>query len=147
MNTPKTSTLKGSEVSRDWYVVDASQTTLGRLSTVVAQKLTGKHKASYTPHIDNGDFVVVINADQLKVTGNKTIEKKYHRHSQHPGSLKTATLGERMAKEDSTGVVTDAVKGMLPKNKLQRDRIARLKVYNGSDHPHGPQNPKQMELQ
>ena len=141
----KTTSLKAGDVSRTWYVVDASSAPLGRLATAVASKLIGKHKPSYTPHIDNGDYVVVVNSDKLQVTGNKLAEKEYHRHSQYPGSLKTATLQERLDK-DSTAVIKDAVKGMLPKNKLQSDRLARLKVFPTTDHAHTAQNPKEMEI-
>lgn len=138
--TSKTPSLKTAEISRSWYVIDASSAPLGRVATQVAEKLIGKHKATYTPHIDNGDFVVVINASDIQVTGNKMDAKKYYRHSGYIGSTKEATLSEKMEK-DPTEVITLAVKGMLPKNKLQSDRLARLKVYAGSEHPHEAQKP------
>lgn len=137
----KTSSLKASEISRNWHIIDASSDTLGRIATQVAEKLIGKHKPTFTPHMDNGDYVVVINTDNLKVSGKKLDNKKYYRHSGYIGSMKEATLGEKMEK-DSTQVITLAVKGMLPKNKLQDDRMSRLKVYAGTDHPHDAQKPK-----
>lgn len=139
----KTSSLKASEISRNWYVIDASTDTLGRVATQVAEKLIGKHKATYTPHIDNGDFVVVVNSDNIKVSGKKMDDKKYYRHSGYIGSIKEATLGEKIEK-DSTKVIELAVKGMLPKNKLQNDRMIRLKIYPTADHPHEAQKPQKM---
>ena len=139
-NTPS---LKTAEISRKWYVVDASQNTLGRVSTVVAERLIGKHKPTFTPHIDNGDYVIVINADKLKVTGRKMDQKVYYRHSGYMGGLKEATLAEKMEK-DSTEVIRKAVKGMIPTNKLEAGRLARLKVYAGSEHEHTAQKPEEL---
>lgn len=142
----KTFSAKPTDVTRKWYVVDASETPLGRLSTAVATLLTGKGKPMYTRHIDCGDYVIVTNADQLVVTGNKKREDKtYYRHSQYPGSLKATTLKEKLAK-DSTSVIEHAVRGMLPPNKLRRDRLARLKVYAGADHHHEAQKPEKISV-
>ena len=141
MSVQKTPSLKASEIDRKWYVIDASSATLGRVATQVAEKLIGKHKATYTPHIDNGDFVVVINSDKLQVSGKKLNQKVYYRHSGYIGSLKEATLAEHLEK-DSTRVIEMAVKGMIPKNKLQTPRMARLKVYAGEEHPHEAQKPE-----
>lgn len=141
----KTYSAKPTEVTREWYVIDAADVTLGRLSTKVATLLTGKGKPMFTHHIDCGDFVVIVNADNLVVTGNKLKDKMYYRHSQYPGSLKEATLGDMMAK-DSTNVIRLAVKGMLPKNKLMADRLLRLKIYPGMEHVHEAQKPKKVSL-
>lgn len=141
----KTYSAKPADVTREWYVVDASETTLGRVSTVVAELLTGKRKPMFTKHIDCGDFVVVINADQLKVTGDKLNSKMYYHHSHYPGGLKEATLQDKMDK-DSTEVITKAVRGMLPVNKLRDARLLRLKVYAGSDHKHEAQKPKAFSV-
>ncbi len=141
----KTYSAKPSDITRQWFVIDASEAPLGRLSTKIAVLLTGKEKPSFTKHIDCGDFVVVINSDKLVVTGNKMQDKKYYRHSQYPGSLKEASLAEKMAK-DSTDVIVLAVKGMLPKNKLMDERLSRLKVYSGSDHKHDAQKPVKVSV-
>lgn len=141
----KTYVDKASSVNRSWYVIDASEAPLGRIASKIALLLMGKEKPTFTPHIDNGDFVVVINAANLVVTGNKMTEKMYYRHSQYPGNLKEATLAEVIAK-DPARAITEAVKGMLPKNKLQADRLARLKVYAGSEHKHQAQGPKPVSL-
>ncbi|MDX1766139.1 MAG: 50S ribosomal protein L13 [Candidatus Saccharimonadales bacterium] len=141
----KTTSQKASEVTRQWHLVDASAAPMGRVATKVAQLLTGKHKPSYTPHIDGGDYVVVINTDNILVTGNKATQKKYYRHSQHPGSLKETTLEKRLT-ANSTKVFSDAVAGMLPKNKLRTERQKRLKVYPGAEHQHASQNPKVLEI-
>ena len=136
----KTYSAKPSEITRTWYLVDAAGMNLGRLSTVIATRLTGKHKPTYTAHIDSGDNVVVINAEKVAVTGNKLTDKKYFRHSGYPGGIKETNL-EKLLETRPEQVIQNAVKGMLPKNKLQADRMRRLKVYAGSEHPHGPQNP------
>lgn len=141
----KTYSAKPTEVTREWYVVDAAGQTLGRLATQVATKLSGKDKPMYTSHIDCGDFVVVINSDQLVVTGNKLLDKKYYRHSGYPGGIKEITLEAQMAK-DSTKVIENAVAGMLAKNKLRDERMKRLKVYATEQHPHAPQQPKELKL-
>ena len=123
------------DVQRNWHLYDLKRKVLGRAATEIARLLMGKHKPSYTPHIDGGDYVVVINASQLVVTGNKLDLKKYYRHSNYPGGFKEETLKEKLAK-DPTKVVELAVKGMLPKSKLQQPRLRRLKVYPGAEHPH-----------
>lgn len=141
----KTYSAKPSEVTREWYVIDASDATLGRISTKIATLLTGKGKPMFTHHIDCGDHVIVINADNLVVTGNKLNDKMYYRHSQYPGSLKEATLADKMAK-DSTDVIRLSVKGMLPKNKLVDARLARLKIYAGTEHNHEAQKPQKVSV-
>lgn len=141
----KTYSQKPTEVSRKWHLIDASDTTLGRLSTVVATLLIGKDKPSYTPHIDGGDYVVIINSDNLVVTGDKLEKKMYYRHSNYPGGLKEATLQNKLDK-DSTEVIRLAVRGMLPVNKLRDGRLARLKIYAGSEHNHTAQGPETLDL-
>ena len=141
----KTYSAKPTEVVREWYVIDAAETTLGRVSTVVAELLTGKRKPMFTKHIDCGDFVIVINADNLKVTGDKLNKKMYYHHSHFPGGLKEATLQEKMDK-DSTQVIVKAVRGMLPVHKLRDGRLERLKVYAGTDHNHEAQKPKAFSV-
>lgn len=141
----KTYSAKPSEVVREWLVIDASEAPLGRVATEIAQHLIGKKKPMFTQHIDCGDYVIVINADKLVVTGNKLADKTYYRHSQYPGSLKTMTLGEQIIK-DSTAVIVAAVRGMLPKNKLMDERLIRLKVYAGSEHHHEAQKPKKVSV-
>lgn len=136
----KTFSLKSGDVNRNWVLVDASETTLGRLSTVIATRLTGKYKPTFTPHIDDGDYVVVINAAKLKVSGNKETDKVYYSYSGYPGGLKERTLAEAKQK-DVAKVVTAAVKGMLPKNKLADVRMARLRVFPGEAHAHEAQKP------
>ncbi len=141
----KTTVLKPADVSRSWYVIDASQAPLGRVSVKIANLLIGKSKANYTPHVDSGDYVVVVNAANTVVTGQKEIQKKYYRHSQYPGSLKEVSLKLQLEKNPSA-VIERAVKGMLPKNKLQSERLNRLKVYPGTDHLHTAQTPKFIEM-
>lgn len=141
----KTYSAKPTDVTREWYVVDASEVPLGRLATQVAQLLTGKGKPQFTSHIDCGDYVVVINADQLQVTGDKQESKMYYHHSHYPGGLKETSLKKQMVK-DSTAPVIHAIRGMLPVNKLRDGRLARLKVYAGSEHNHAPQQPKTFSL-
>ena len=141
----KTFSLKASDVAHKWVVVDASTAPLGRLASFVATRLTGKYKPTFTPHMDDGDYVVVINADQLVVTGNKEEDKKYYRHSGFPGGIKERTLKE-VKELDSTAAITAAVKGMIPKNKLAADRLARLRVFTGAEHPHDPQQPVKLEV-
>ncbi|MDO4741908.1 MAG: 50S ribosomal protein L13 [Candidatus Saccharibacteria bacterium] len=140
----KTYSQKGSEVSRDWWVIDASTMPLGKLAVVIADKLMGKSKVTYTPHIDNGDYVVVTNAKHLVVTGNKMVDKKYYRHSGFPGGLTELKL-EEVIEKDPTLAIKAAVKGMLPKNKLAADRMARLRVFEGAEHAHAAQNPKEIK--
>ena len=140
----KTYSQKSSEISRDWYLIDASTLPLGKLAVVIADKLMGKSKVTYTPHTDNGDYVVVINAKNVKVTGNKLTDKKYYRHSGFPGGLTELKLEEVLEKDPSL-VIKEAVKGMLPKNKLAADRLARLRVFEGSEHSHTAQQPKEIK--
>jgi len=141
----KTFMLKKEDVQRDWYLVDATGKTLGRLASEIAKILMGKHKPTYTPHVDNGDFVVVVNAEKIHVTGKKLEKKIYYWHTGYPGGLKSATLKELLQKKP-TEVIRLAVRGMLPKNKLRDRRMKRLKVYAGPEHPHKAQNPKPLEL-
>jgi len=141
----KTWTAKPGEVTRRWYVVDAEGQTLGRLATRIADTLRGKDKPEYTPHVDTGDFVVVVNAEKIHVTGNKLDQKMYHRHSGYPGGLRSRTLREQLERRP-TEVLRKAVKGMLPRNKLAAAQIGKLKIYAGPEHPHAAQSPEQLEL-
>jgi large subunit ribosomal protein L13 len=131
---------------RDWYVVDAEGKTLGRLATRIADTLRGKHKPEYTPHVDTGDFVIVVNAEKVAVTGNKLQDKRYWRHSGHPGGIRSRTLGE-MLDQRPEEVIRKAVRGMLPRNRLARRQLTKLKIYAGPDHPHTAQQPKEMEVE
>ena len=140
----KTYSQKSAEVKREWWVIDASTMPLGKLAVVIADKLMGKSKVTYTPHIDNGDYVVVMNAKDVVVTGNKMVDKKYYRHSGYPGGLKELKL-EEVLEKDPTRVVFEAVKGMLPKNKLSAERLKRLRVFAGAEHAHTAQNPKEIK--
>lgn len=140
----KTYSQKSAEVKREWWVIDASTMPLGKLAVVIADKLMGKSKVTYTPHIDNGDYVVVVNAKDIVVTGNKMVDKKYYRHSGYPGGLKELKL-EEVLEKDPTRVVKEAVKGMLPKNKLSAERLKRLRVFAGAEHAHTAQNPKEIK--
>ena len=130
---------------RDWYVVDAEGKTLGRLATQIADALRGKRKPEYTPHCDTGDFVVVVNAAKIRVTGNKLNDKLYHRHSGYPGGLRSRTLAEMLDRRPEE-VVRMAVKGMLPRNRLARQQLTKLKVYAGPEHPHDAQQPRELEV-
>jgi large subunit ribosomal protein L13 len=141
----KTFVAKPSDRQRDWYVVDASGKTLGRLATQIADVLRGKRKPTYTPHIDTGDFVIVVNAEKIAVTGNKRAKKLYHRHSGYPGGLRTRTL-EQMLTLRPEEVIRLAVKGMMPRNRLARKQLTKLKVYAGPEHPHIAQQPAEMEM-
>ena len=136
---------KPAEIEREWYVVDAEGQTLGRLASRIAPILKGKHKAIYTPHMDCGDFVVVVNAEKVRVTGRKLDQKMYHRHSGYPGGLTSISLRDQLARYPER-VLQAAVKGMLPKNKLGRRMIKKLKVYAGDSHPHQAQTPQPLEL-
>ena len=140
----KTYSQKSSEIKRDWYLIDAKSMPLGKLAVVIADKLMGKSKVTYTPHTDNGDYVVVINAKELVVTGNKMAGKSYYRHSGFPGGLKELSLAEVIEKDPSIAI-KEAVKGMLPKNKLAADRMARLRIFEGAEHTHTAQNPKEIK--
>lgn len=141
----KTYSQKPADVTRDWYVVDASEAPLGRLATEVSQLLAGKQKPTFTPHVDGGDYVVVINAKSVKVTGDKYKNKIYYSHSGYPGSIKGITLQQQLDKNAAT-VIEKAVYGMLPKNKLRDERMKRLKVYETAEHAHTPQKPKELSL-
>ena len=136
---------KKEEVTRNWYEIDAEGKILGKIATEIAVRLMGKHKPSYTPHVDGGDFVVVINADKFAVTGNKMLDKKYYRHSGYPGGLKVRNL-EEMLEKKPTEVIRKAVERMLPKNKLGNKMINRLKIYTGNEHNHVAQKPERIEL-
>ena len=136
---------KPHEVERKWYLVDATDKTLGRLSSKIASVLRGKHKPIFTPHVDCGDYVVVINAEKVKVTGKKLEDKEYKRHSGYPGGLKTVTL-EKMLEEKPEDVMIHAVKGMLPKGKLGRQMLKKLRVYKGAEHDHSAQKPEKLEI-
>jgi large subunit ribosomal protein L13 len=137
--------LRKEDVKRDWYLVDATGKTLGRLASEIAKILMGKNKPTYTPHIDGGDFVVVVNAEKVFVTGKKLNQKIYYKHTGYFGHLKETTLKEMLEKKPEE-VIRLAVRGMLPKNKLRDRRLKRLKVYAGPEHPHKSQNPKPIEL-
>jgi large subunit ribosomal protein L13 len=132
--------------NREWVVIDAEGQTLGRLATQIADQLRGKNKPEYTPHIDTGDFVVVLNAEKIKVTGNKLTEKIYYRHTGYPGGLRSRTLEEQLERRPEE-VIRKAVKGMIPRTKLGRAQLLKLKVYAGTEHPHQAQNPRVLETQ
>lgn len=145
MVNAKTFSQKPADVTREWFLVDASELPLGRLSAIIADKLIGKNKPTYTPHVDGGDYVVVVNAAKLVVTGNKETGKIYYRHSGFPGGIKDATLAEVREKFPER-IIEKAVQGMLPKNKLSADRLGRLKIFAGSEHAHTAQTPKKVEV-
>mgnify|MGYP003572679885 FL=1 len=141
----KTYSAKTGEVNQDWFVVDAADKTLGRLASEIAHRLRGKHKAEYTPHVDTGDYIVVINAEKIKVTGAKTTDKMYHRHTGYPGGLKSISF-EKLIEKAPERVIQGAVKGMLPRNPLGRAMFKKLKVYAGSEHPHTAQQPQVLNI-
>ncbi len=141
----KTFSAKPSEVKREWYLVDASGKTLGRLASEIAKRLRGKHKPIYTPHVDTGDYIVVINADKVRLSGNKASVKTYHRHSGYPGGLKSITF-DKLIRRSPEKVIEIAVKGMLPKNPLGRAMFRKLKVYAGGEHSHAAQQPKPLDI-
>lgn len=145
MDTHKTYSPKKGEVDRDWYVVDAAGQSLGRVCTRVAGLLTGKRKPRYAPHIDTGDFVIVVNAERVRLTGQKEEKKVYYRHSMHPGGLKSETAA-RLRRRKPEKIIERAVRGMLPKNKLGRRQLRKLKVYAGPEHPHAAQKPQVVTL-
>ena len=136
----KTYSLKKEEVSRSWFVLDASDKVLGRLATKIADRIRGKDKPSFTPHTDGGDYVIVVNAEKVKVTGSKFTDKKYYTHSLYPGGLKTRTFKD-LNEKNPEKIIKNAVKGMLPKNKLRKEIIKKLKVFKGPDHDHESQKP------
>jgi large subunit ribosomal protein L13 len=142
----KTYVATPADRQRDWYLVDAEGKTLGRLATQIADTLRGKRKPEYTPHCDTGDFVIVVNAEKVAVTGNKRSDKLYQRHTGHPGGIRTRTLAEMLERRPEE-VIRRAVGGMLPRNRLSRRQLAKLKVYAGPDHPHAAQQPKPMEIE
>ena len=141
----RTFTPKPADVTKNWYVVDATDVVLGRLATQVATLLRGKHKATYAPHVDGGDFVIVINAEKIALTGAKLTDKMVYRHSGYPGGLSATPIGELLAKNPQR-VIENAVKGMLHKNKLAGQQLTHLKVYAGSEHPHAAQQPQAFEI-
>ena len=142
----KTFSAKVGEVDHDWYVVDAAGKTLGRLASQIAHRLRGKHKAEYTPHVDTGDYIVVINAEKIHVTGAKRTDKMYHRHTGYPGGLKSMSF-EKLIDHAPERVLQGAVKGMLPRNPLGRAMFSKLKVYAGDAHPHAAQQPQPLQIQ
>lgn len=141
----KTYTPKPEDIQREWFVIDAKDQTLGRLATQIAHILRGKHKPIFSPHMDVGDFVIVINCEKIRVTGNKLDDKRYYRHSGYPGGLRSVTLRQQLDRFPDR-VIHTAVRGMLPKNKLGRQMIKKLKIYAGENHPHQAQKPKVFEL-
>jgi large subunit ribosomal protein L13 len=141
----KTVSTKPADVHHDWFVVDAADKVLGRLATEIARRLRGKHKPQYTPHVDTGDFIIVVNAEKVAVTGNKRTDKMYHRHSGYPGGLKSMSFEKLMARKPERAIEL-AVKGMLPKGPLGRAMYRKLKVYAGTDHKHTAQQPQVLEI-
>lgn len=140
----KTYNQKSTDIQREWWIIDAGSMNLGKLAVVIADKLMGKSKPTYTPHVDNGDYVVVINAKDIQVTGNKMVDKMYYRHSGFPGGLTELKLEEVIEKNPRIAI-EHAVKGMLPKNKLADERLKRLRVFDGAEHAHTAQNPKEIK--
>jgi len=141
----KTVSMRAEDVRRSWFVVDAEDKTLGRLATELARRLRGKHKPEYTPHVDTGDYIVVINAEKVRVTGSKTTDKIYYRHSGYPGGIKARSF-EQLRDTHPERIIEIAVKGMLPRNPLGRAMLKKLKVYPGSEHPHSAQQPELLEI-
>jgi len=141
----KTFSAKSADVQRDWYIVDATGKVLGRVAAEIARRLRGKHKPEFTPHVDTGDYIVVVNAEKLRVTGNKTKDKLYHRHSGYPGGIYSTSF-EKLQQKHPERVLTLAVKGMLPKGPLGYAMIKKMKVYAGGEHPHTAQQPKTLEI-
>ena len=141
----KTFSAKPESVTRDWYVIDAEGKTLGRLATEIARRLRGKHKAEYTPHVDTGDYIIVVNAEKVQVTGNKTSDKMYYSHTGYPGGIREINF-EKLQARKPTMIIEKAVKGMLPKNPLGRAMFRKLKVYAGAEHNHAAQQPQVLEI-
>jgi len=141
----KTYVAKAEEVNRDWYLVDADSKVLGRIATTIANVLRGKNKPTFTPSVDTGDFVIVVNAAKIALTGNKLADKTYYSHSGYPGGIKAITAGKLLEKKPED-LIKHAVKGMLPKNKLARHMLNKLKIYSGSEHPHKAQQPKALNI-
>ncbi len=142
----KTFSPTPADINREWFIVDAEDKVLGRLATQIAHRLRGKHKPEFAPHMDNGDFIVVVNCEKIRVTGNKMEDKKYYRYSGYVGGLKETALKDVLVKKPELAIM-NAVKGMLPKNRLGRAMLKKLKVYSGTEHPHTAQNPKPLPLQ
>ncbi|MDF1827266.1 MAG: 50S ribosomal protein L13 [Legionellaceae bacterium] len=142
----KTYSAKAADVNRGWYIIDASEQILGRLATEAARRLRGKHKAEYTPHVDTGDYIIVINAEKARVTGSKFKDKTYYSHSGYPGGMKKIQF-DKLQEKNPTKIIELAIKGMLPKNSLGRDMYRKLKVYAGSEHPHEAQQPTKLEIE
>jgi large subunit ribosomal protein L13 len=142
----KTFSAKSHEVERDWYIVDVAGKTLGRVATEIARRLRGKHKPVYTPHVDTGDYIVVVNAEKIGITGKKSAQKMYYRHSGYPGGIKEISF-EKLIIRNPKMVLEKAVKGMLPKGSLGRDMFTKLKVYAGNEHPHAAQQPKILDIE
>ena len=140
-----TFSAKPESVKRDWYVIDAEGKTLGRLATEVARRLRGKHKAEYTPHVDTGDYIIVVNAEKVTVSGNKTTDKMYYRHTGYPGGIREINF-EKLQAQKPEMIIEKAVKGMLPRNPLGRAMFRKLKVYSGADHNHAAQQPQPLEI-
>ena len=141
----KTISAKPETVKRDWYVIDAAGKTLGRMAAEIASRLRGKHKPEFTPHVDTGDYIVVINAAKVRVTGNKATDKMYHRHSGYPGGLKSMNFNQLMEKAPER-TIESAVKGMLPRGPLGRAMFKKLKIYAGNEHPHAAQQPQELNI-
>ena len=141
----KTFSAKADEIQREWFIIDAEDVILGRMATEIAKRLRGKHKPEFTPHVDTGDYIVVINAEKVAVTGNKLKQKTYYKHTGYVGNLKSITLEKQLIKHPEL-VIETAVKGMLPKNSLGRTMYRKLKVYAGSEHPHEAQQPIKLEV-
>jgi len=141
----KTFSAKPHEVKRDWFVIDADGKTLGRMATEIARRLRGKHKAEYTPHVDTGDYIVVVNAGKVRVTGAKTLDKKYYRHTEYPGGIREESFEKLVARKPER-VIEIAVKGMLPRTPLGRAMLRKLKVYPGAAHPHAAQQPQELNV-
>ncbi|MAT94732.1 MAG: 50S ribosomal protein L13 [Halioglobus sp.] len=141
----KTYSAKAEDVTRDWFVVDAADKTLGRLASEIAHRLRGKHKAEYTPHVDTGDYIVVVNAEKVRVTGAKRTDKFYHHHTGYPGGLKSISF-EKLIEKAPERAIQNAVKGMLPRNPLGRAMFRKLKVYAGTEHPHAAQQPQPLNI-
>ena len=141
----KTISMNKETAQNNWYVIDAEGKTLGRMAAEIAHRLRGKHKAEYTPHVDTGDYIVVVNAEKVGVTGKKATDKLYHRHTGYPGGLKTRTFNE-MVEKSPEDIIKLAVKGMMPRTPLGRTMLRKLKVYAGAQHPHGAQNPAELTL-
>jgi large subunit ribosomal protein L13 len=137
--------MRAEDVRRSWYVIDADGKTLGRLATEVARRLRGKHKPEYTPHVDTGDYIVVVNAEKVRVTGSKATDKIYYRHSGYPGGIKSASF-EQLRRTRPERIIETAVKGMMPRNPLGRAMLKKLKVYAGGQHPHSAQQPEALEI-